>query len=186
MAGRRLSTTTTRLVNAALYQAGWFTCVLGAAAGRDTVAAAAAAGLVAVHLALSDAPRRDAAELAAALGVGLVAESAQIVLGSYERLGTAPPTWPPPIWLLVLWAQFATTFRAGLRPIMSRVGVAALFGACGGPLAFLAGHALGAVVLSRPLASTLAGLAAGWAMALALLSALTRPGASMAARYRRW
>jgi hypothetical protein len=44
-----------------------------------------------------------------------------------------------------MWAQFATTFRFSLRTMITRPIPAALFGAAGGPIAFLAGERLGAV-----------------------------------------
>ena len=39
---------------------------------------------------------------------------------------------PPPPWLLAMWAQFATTFRYSLRPVVTRPTRAALLGAAGG------------------------------------------------------
>jgi Protein of unknown function (DUF2878) len=54
-------------------------------------------------------------------------------------------------WLLVMWGQFATTFRFSLRGVMRRPLFAGLFGATGGPIAFLAGERLGAVILLPPL-----------------------------------
>lgn len=181
-----LSAGTTRLINAALYQAGWFACVLGAAGGHGAAGAAVAAGLVGVHLVLSRDRRRDIAVMAAALGLGIATEAGQIASGTYASLGVTPPTGLPPAWLLLLWVQFGTTFRYGLHPITTRTWRAMLFGAVGGPMAFLAGEALGAVVLRRPLAGSLARLAAGWALAMTLVALARRGEALMAApRYRR-
>jgi hypothetical protein len=180
-----LSTATTRLINAALYQAGWFACVLGAARGRGAAGAAVAATLAGVHLALSGDRRRDLGVMAGALGLGVVMEAGQIAMGTYATLAYAPPAAFPPTWLLALWVQFGTTFRYGLRPLLARVWGAALFGAVGGPIAFAAGEALGAVALRRPLGASLAALAVGWAVALALVAFWRRvDGAAPAPRYR--
>jgi len=181
-----LSAATTRLINAALYQAGWFACVLGAAGGRGAAGAVVAAMLVGVHLALSGDRRRDLGVMAGALGLGVVMEAGHIALGTYATLAGAPPAAFPPMWLLTLWAQFGTTFRYGLRPLLARVWGAALFGAVGGPIAFGAGEALGAVVLRRPLATSLAALATGWALALALVAIWRRVDAGTPPPRYRW
>jgi hypothetical protein len=181
-----LSAATTRLINAALYQAGWFACVLGAADGHGAAGAAVAAGLVGVHVLLSSDRRRDLGLMAGALALGVVMETGQIAGGTYASLGGTPPRALPPVWLLLLWVQFGTTFRYGLHPITSRPWRAVLFGAAGGPVAFLAGEALGAVVLRRPLDGSLAMLAAGWALAMALVAFARRGEATMAAPRYRW
>jgi len=120
-----------------------------------------------------------------ALATGAVVESWQIAAGTYRLLDGVPAVGLPPAWLLVLWAQFATTFRFSLARVMTRPWAAALFGAAGGPLAFLAGERLGAVTLSLPMVPVLLRLVAGWAIALVWLSWLTRSaGAGPATGYR--
>lgn len=169
-----LSVGTTRLVNAALYQAGWFACVLGAAGGHGAAGAAIAAGLVGVHVVLSTDRRRDLGVMAVALAFGVATEAGQIAGGTYASLGGAPPNGLPPAWLLLLWVQFGTTFRYGLHPVTTRAWRAALFGAVGGPLAFVAGERVGAVVLWSPVPPVLLGLAVAWSLALAALALTTR------------
>jgi Protein of unknown function (DUF2878) len=71
-----------------------------------------------------------------------------------------------------MWGQFATTFRFSLRGVMRRPLFAGLFGATGGPIAFLAGERLGAVILLPPLAHGLLQLSVSWAIALLAFSAI--------------
>ena len=98
----------------------------------------------------------------------------QIAAGTYRfTSGTLIDALPPP-WLLVMWAQFATTFRFSLRGVITRPVLAVLFGAAGGPIAFLAGEALGAVTLLPPLGYGLLGLSISWAIALAVFSVVVR------------
>jgi len=80
----------------------------------------------------------------------------------------------PPPWLLAMWAQFATTFRYSLRSVVARSTRAALFGAAGGPIAFLAGERLGAVTLLPPLTPGLLRLSISWAIALVVFSVVVR------------
>jgi len=117
---------------------------------------------------------REYLAIGCAVAVGLVAEWYQISAGTYRiDAGVLREGWPPP-WLIVMWAQFATVFRFSMRSIMRRWWLAGLFGAIGGPLAFLAGARLGAVALLPPVAVGLVRLAIVWALALAVLSATAR------------
>jgi hypothetical protein len=67
-----------------------------------------------------------------------------------------------------LWVAFATTFNVSLRWFKQHLLLAALFGAIGGPLAFLAGERLGGVEFtSYPAALT--ALAIGWGLLMPLM-----------------
>lgn len=162
------------LVNYLAYQIGWAAAVGGAALGHGAAGAAVAAVLTLGHVALARDRAAETLLVVAALGTGAVVESWQIGQGTYRLLEGAPATGLPPAWLLALWAQFATTFRFCLARVVGRPWAAALFGALGGPLAFLAGERLGAVVLWAPVAPGVARLVVAWALALAWLSVVTR------------
>jgi Protein of unknown function (DUF2878) len=178
----------TTLVNYGAYQAGWFAAVLGAATGHGDAGAAVAAALIAVHLGLARERGPELALLALATLTGLVVEVWQLHAGTYRLLAGAVPANLPPAWLLALWAQFATTFRYSGRAVLARVATAMLFGALGGPLAFLAGERLGAVALTTPLWPGLARLALGWSAALVVFSwgARRAPGAAAPTYRRPW
>ena len=164
----------TSVHNYLLYQAGWFACVLGAASHRPWTGFLVAATLLAIHLLGSRDRHRDARRVMLALGVGTAVEGLQIWAGTYRfTSGTIIDSLPPP-WLLVMWAQMATTFDFSLRPIVTRPAAAALFGAIGGPLAFLAGERLGAVTLHRPLTPGLLLLASSWTVAMLIFCSVER------------
>ena len=176
----------TYLINYALYQAGWFACVLGAASQRPWTGFAIAMVLVGAHLALSAERSLEVRLVVLATAVGAVVEMMQIAAGTYRfTSGTVTDALPPP-WLLAMWAQFATTFRFSLRSVITRPVPAVLFGAAGGPIAFLAGERLGAVTLLPPLAYGLLRLSISWAIALVVFSAVVRRVApERSADYRR-
>lgn len=173
-----------RLVNYGAYQVGWLAAILGAAWGHGAWGATVAFGLTAGHLWLARDRRGEAVLVVTALATGLAVESGQIAAGTYRILAASTETGAPPLWLLALWAQFATTFRFSLRAVMTRPRRAMLFGAVGGPIAFLAGERLGAVVLQAPVLSSVARLILAWALALLWLSWVTRRLAGRAASYR--
>jgi Protein of unknown function (DUF2878) len=163
-----------QLINYTLYQTGWFACVLGASWQRPLTGLAIATGLTAIHLAL--VPNR-ATEIRLVLltaSIGTIIEVGQLAAGTYRFASGMLVDWLPPLWLLAMWAQFATTFRFSLRRVMVRPQWAAVFGALGGPTAFLAGERLGAVTLLPPLASGLLRLSLAWAVGLLILSVVVR------------
>ena len=162
------------VINYALYQVGWFACVLGAASDRAWAGFAITLSLISVHLMLSTKRSDELRLLALATVVGAVIEIMLIAAGTYRfASGTFIDALPPP-WLLAMWAQLATTFRCSLRGVVRRPAPAILFGAVGGPLAFLAGDRLGAVILLPPLVDSLLRLSIGWAIAMAIFSAVVR------------
>jgi hypothetical protein len=70
-----------------------------------------------------------------------------------------------------MWMSFATTLNVAVRWLRGRVFIAALFGAVGGPLSYLAGDGLGALELVNH-AAALVSLSIGWAVATPLLVAV--------------
>lgn len=77
----------------------------------------------------------------------------------------------PPVWMIALWANFATTLNLSLAGLQSRPGLAALLGLVGGPLAYWGGAGLGAMTFVAPLPALIT-LALGWALLTPLLLAL--------------
>ena len=162
----------TQLANYTLYQIGWFACVLGAASHRPWTGCLIGMVLVGVHAALSVERVLEVRLVVLAIAVGTAVEMIQMAAGTYRfTSGTVNDALPPP-WLLAMWAQFATTFRFSLRSVVTQPVLAALFGAAGGPIAFLAGERLGAVTLLPPLAQSLLRLSISWAIALVVFSAV--------------
>jgi hypothetical protein len=71
--------------------------------------------------------------------------------------------------MLCLWIVFATTLGHSLRWLMNRPVAAAVAGAIGGPLAYLAGGRLGALEIATP-ATTLPLIAMLYTPAMIALS----------------
>ena len=171
--------TYSRRVNYLLYQSGWFACILGAAWGWPVTGFLIAAALTAVHLWCSAERAIETRLVLLALALGLVVEAFQVRHGTYRFTSGAVVAWMSPPWLLMMWAQFATTFRSSLRAIMTSPARAALFGVLGGPIAFVAGERLGAVTLARPLAPGLVRLGVAWGVALCVCAVFARASGSV-------
>lgn len=166
----------TPLVNYALYQVGWFACVLGAAWNYPLTGCAIAVVSIAIHLALSRERFFEVGLLVLATIVGLGVELVQLDAGTYRFTSRASIEGWPPLWLLALWAQLATTFRFSLNYIFARWLPSLVFGALGGPVAFLAGERVGAVTLLPPLTAGLTRLSVCWAVATLVFHVAIRVG----------
>lgn len=68
----------------------------------------------------------------------------QVRSGTYAFTSGVVVAWMSPPRLLMMWGQFATTFRSSLSAIMLVPGRAVVFGGLGGPIAFWAGERWGA------------------------------------------
>lgn len=176
----------TKLINFALFQAGWFACVLGAAFGRVWLGTSLGLVFVLIHLTLAPFLAGEMRLLGTALCVGLVVDSAHIGTGALVCFeGSVFPGLAPP-WILVLWMQIASTLRFSLSWLEGRYVFGCLLGACCGVLAYAAGVRLGAAGFGPDPTFALLQIGAGWGLALPLLLFLARKTAhgDEAARYQ--
>ncbi|MCX7717223.1 MAG: DUF2878 domain-containing protein [Candidatus Sumerlaeaceae bacterium] len=157
-------------LNFLLYQAGWWACVLGAAQGQLLWGPAVTALALAAHFAwVSERRGREAIFVAAAGVAGAAVELFFMASGVYRLTAAASGLWWTGLWALSLWAMFAAAYDGMLRWLHGRYGLAAVLGAVGGPLAFLAGQALGAITLNSQWLYGLLPLGATWAVLAPLL-----------------
>lgn len=177
-----------RAVNFALYYAGWFACVLGPAWGYPWTGTAIALVLIGCHLGLVHRRRDELVLMGTAALFGTVVDTLQIAAGLLRfPTGTLLGFLPPP-WLIVLWAQFAATFHYSMQWLKGRPWTAALFGALGGPLAFIAGQRVGVVAFHPAAWRSLLSLAVVWSIAMPLLLAVAarQNGREGIGQYRAW
>ena len=161
------------LANFIGFQIGWLGCVLNAAAGRPLTGTAIALLVAAAAVYRARDHRSELALLAFAAAIGTLCDGlfvASTRLHYRSGLLQAPL---PPLWDIALWPLFASTLNGALSWLKERLALAALLGAIGGPLAYLAAARLGAVELSAPV-PTLVLLAVAWSVLTPLLLALAR------------
>lgn len=162
------------LVNLLAFQLGWFACVLGAAWGRPWLGPLVALPVLLWHLHNAGRPGREALLLATAGLLGLVLDSALVLAGRLSFTQGILIAGLAPYWMVTLWALFASTFNVSLRWLRDRLPLAALFGAVGGPLAYLAGARLGAAHIMEPAWLGHLAVAAVYALATPALLVLAR------------
>ncbi len=170
--------TWTSLLNYALFQAGWFVCVLGAAAGYPWIAATVGLLLVLVHLALVRDAARESLLLLASLLLGLLVDGVHIRTGVLAfPIGSFHPDLPP-AWILVLWLQFAMTLHYSLGWLSGRNYLGVMLGSVSGALAYWAGVRFGAAAFGTELVHSLVQIGLSWGLVMLILlkiSLLTVP-----------
>lgn len=150
------------------YQITWGATVLGAAHQRADLGAFIGFLMLVMHFRTTKTPIQEYKLVAVTLACGIALESLMIQLG-YIHYGAVPVLLGVPTWLWILWAMFGTTLSGCLGFFRGHPFYALLFGALGGPLAWLGGEALGALSL-QPGISALAGLSIAWGLLMPLLS----------------
>jgi hypothetical protein len=161
------------LQNFLLFQAGWFACVLGGASRDYTwVGVVIVTLIVAVHLARAENVRNETILIMITAFLGAAWDSTLMVTGLFSF--TSGVVFPVivPLWMIAMWALFATTLNVSMKWMKGRYLLAILFGAIGGPVAYYAGHRLGAVEFSNTWI-TLFTVAVGWSVIMPALMMLT-------------
>lgn len=156
------------LINIAAFQAGWFACVLGGANGMPWLGPLLALPVLGWHLVHASAPLMALKLLLVAAVAGSLFDQLLLSLGWIQYPAADWPSWLLPFWMTTLWALFASTLNVSLRWLRGRTLLAVLFGLSGGPLAYLAGQALGALELMQKTPALLA-LAIGWGVMMPVL-----------------
>ena len=157
-----------KLFNFVAFQVGWFACVLTAANGYPWVGLMVVSLIVALHIRSAEHRTHELQLLALAMVLGLVFDSLLVNSGwvSYPSGMLIPGV--APYWILAMWALFSTTLNLSMGWLKSSLALAAVMGAVFGPLSYLAGARLGAIVLIDSFSSMIL-LAIIWALVMPIL-----------------
>lgn len=161
------------LTNFLLFQIGWFACVLGSVYSFPWLGTLTATLIVGYHIYRSQYPEREIWLVIVAIIIGGSWDSLLVWM---QLISYNNGMWSAnlaPHWIIALWALFATTLNVSLRWMKGRWLIAVLSGLIAGPLAYYAGHRLGAVNFSD-ISTALAALAIGWSVFMPLLLMLSQ------------
>jgi hypothetical protein len=140
------------LINLIFFQCVWFAAVVGGKIGNHALGPAALTVFIVCHYFLADTAKADFLLAGIAAATGLVLETVFLQSGLIKYVHNFPTTEFAPLWMLVLWANFALTMNGCLSWLQGRPLLAAILGFLGGPLSYYAGIRLGA---AETVASTL-------------------------------
>ena len=159
--------------NFILFQVGWLSCVMGGASSSyHWFGVAVVTAIVAVHLARSYTISNEILLIMIATLLGTSWDSALMGAGLLAFNNGVVFDAIIPFWMVAMWALFATTLNVSMQWMKNRYLLAAVFGAIGGPVAYYAGHRLGAVEFSQ-VSTALLVVGAGWAVMMPLLMHLS-------------
>lgn len=152
------------VINIAGFYVVWLLLVAGAGYAMEWLGLVALAIWLPVHFRLSDTPREDAWLLIVCLMIGPPLDAILMSVGFIHYNGWSLASWLPPVWIFALWALFGTYLSHTLRFLRTRMVLAVLFGAIGGPAAYWAGVRLGAAEMLEPVWLSYLAVAAGWGL----------------------
>ena len=164
-------------INFVLFQIGWFACVLGAAKQTSWVGVIFMLLFLAWHLSHALHPKPEIILVIITVIIGGVYD---FMMTSNHLLTYQSHGWGnalifknmPAAWILALWAEFAMILNVSLCWMKKRWLIAILFGAIGGPLAYIGAARLGAVSIDALPLSYVA-LSVGWAIITPILLKLS-------------
>lgn len=164
-----------KLFNYAGLQGGWFACALGAASGSPWLGPLVVLLYLALYIPTSEKPREELKFVLIVVAVGLVVDGAKKGSGLIDYASPVPNLdWLAPLWILGMWALFATAIKGALSWLQTRLALAALAGMVFGPLSYLGGVGLGAISFNYPRTPTILILASVWGLAVPMLAWLAR------------
>lgn len=165
--------------NFVFFNAVWFACVLGAAAGNAWIGLLALAAFATWQIGIS--PHRLAdIRLALIAGlIGFIVDTGYAWSGLVQYADPAPSGSTAPWWIVALWMNFALALNHSLKWLQPYPLLAAAFGLIGGPLAYYGGIKLGAVFPQVPLPQVMIVFGLAWAVVTPLFTVIalwTRTG----------
>ena len=156
------------LLNFLAFQAGWIACVGSAANGLAWVGLLVVGIVVGLHLAQAARPGQELRLIVLAMVMGLLFDSLLANSGWLRYAGEGVVAGMAPVWIVAMWALFATTLNVSMSWLRDRPVVALLAGAVFGPLSYMAGQRLGGLEFID-FNMAIVALALIWALAMPVL-----------------
>ena len=158
------------VVNFIAFQIGWFAAVVGAGHGMPWLGVLIVPLVLLLDLVLSADWRQELIVALAAAVMGFAVDTGLVAAGVFAPVPFLVPRPFSPLWMVMLWVNQAATLNSCMAWLRGRYLAGSLFGAVGGPLAYLGGAKLGAA--SLPSSGGLVVLGITWAGALPALLAV--------------
>jgi hypothetical protein len=173
------------LINIVAFQIAWLSSVIGAAQQMPWLGPVVVSFAVALHLKAARKPFDEALLVITCGLIGATFDSFLVAAGWVTYPAGLFSDNFAPYWIVTMWMLFATTLNVSMRWLRGKQKLAALFGFYGGPTSYIAGQALGGILLVNQVAA-LATLAIGWAVMMPLLMRLAESLDGMPGSRRNW
>jgi len=173
------------IVNFAAFEIAWLSSVIGAAQQMPWLGPVAALIVLALHFRAARKPFEEMLLVLICALIGAGFDSILVTAGWVTYDAGLFSEYFAPYWIITMWMLFATTLNVSMRWLRGKPWLAALLGLYGGPASYLAGEALGGIVLVDKVAA-LAALAIGWAIIMPALMWLSENLDGMPGKRRTW
>ncbi|MDH4055860.1 MAG: DUF2878 domain-containing protein [Gammaproteobacteria bacterium] len=173
------------LVNIVVFQAAWLLSVIGGAQQMPWLGPLVTLVALALHLRAARKPFEEVLLILSCGVMGLCFDSYLVAMGWVTYKAGLFSAYIAPYWIITMWMLFAMTLNVSMRWLRGKPKLAALFGFYGGPASYMAGQALGGIILINEFAA-LAALAIGWAIMMPMLVWLSENLDGMPGRRRVW
>ncbi|MBT8100692.1 MAG: DUF2878 domain-containing protein [Gammaproteobacteria bacterium] len=160
------------LLNVLAFKAAWAASVVGGAQQMPWLGPLAVLVAIMLHLFRAERPLQEMLLVISAGLIGTIFDSQLLTAGWVSYTAGLYSDFVAPYWITTMWMLFATTLNVSMRWLRGREAVAALLGLIGGPLAYIAGQKIGAIVLIEQTTALIA-LGVGWAVMMPLLVRLS-------------
>ena len=166
--------------NFAAFQLAWLLAVWGASVGLWWLGPVAVAVWVSAYSIWRKCARAEAPLWLGAGLLGAMTDSLLVWSGAMAFPESAGPGFPTTPWMVALWINFAAALRHCMGWLCGRFVLATVFGAIGGPLAYLAGSKFGALEIQSLPAIVVAWLLVMPGLLLIEMKTRSRAGAGSA------
>lgn len=173
------------LVNIVVFQIAWLSSVIGAAQQMPWLGPVAVLVALILHFRAARNPFEEMLLVACCALMGAAFDSVLVAAGWVTYKAGLFSDYLAPYWIITMWMLFATTLNVSMRWLRGRPKSAALLGFYGGPTSYLAGQALGGIVIVDQVAA-LSALAIGWAVMMPILMRLSENLDGMPGPRRVW
>lgn len=173
------------LVNFVVFQVAWLLSVVGGAQQMPWLGPLSAAVALAIHLRFARKPFEEVMLVIVCALIGACFDSMLVAAGWVTYKAGLFSNYLAPYWIITMWMLFAMTLNVSMRWLRGKPKLAALLGFYGGPASYIAGQALGGIVLVNQFAA-LAALAIGWAIMMPMLMWLSENLDGMPGPRRNW
>jgi len=173
------------LLNIVVFQVAWLVSVIGGAQQMPWLGPVVALVALVLHLSSARKPFDELLLVVCCAVIGASFDSILVAAGWVTYKSGLISQYLAPYWIITMWMLFAMTLNVSMRWLRGKPKLAALLGFYGGPASYIAGQALGGIVLVNQFAA-LAALAIGWAVIMPLLMRLSESLDGMPGPRRNW
>ncbi len=182
---RRLLVDMLLLTNFLAFQVAWLSSVIGGASSIPWIGPVVVSVALLLHFRAARKPLEEILLVLICAVIGTCFDSILVASGLVAYKTGMFSSYIAPYWIITMWMLFATTLNVSFRWLRGKVLLGALVGFIGGPSSYLAGQALGSIVLVNQVGALIV-LAVGWAVIMPLLMRLAEKLDGMPGPRRKW